>query len=79
MAANKVIVNTTPLGMYPKVSEAPDILYYLLSDEYVCFDLVYNPAETLFMKLSSSHGAVVKNGLEMLHLQAKEAWRIWND
>ena len=79
MNSHKVIVNTTPLGMYPKVDACPDIPYELLNEDYVCFDLVYNPEETLFMKRSAEHGATVKNGLEMLHLQAIEAWRIWNE
>ena len=79
MAAHKVVVNTTPLGMYPEVDACPDIPYDLITEEHVCFDLVYNPGETLFMKLAATHGATVKNGLEMLHLQALEAWRIWND
>ncbi|MBD5345483.1 MAG: shikimate dehydrogenase [Bacteroides sp.] len=75
---HKVIVNTTPLGMYPHVDECPDIPYDLLSTEHLCYDLLYNPDVTLFMKKARAKGAVVKNGLEMLLLQAFESWRIWN-
>lgn len=78
MASHKVIVNTTPLGMYPHVDECPAIPYDLLTPEHLCYDLLYNPDVTLFMKRARSHGAVVKNGLEMLLLQAFESWRIWN-
>lgn len=73
-----LIVNTTPLGMYPHNDNCPDIPYHLLSDKHFCYDLIYNPEETEFMKRSKMQGAKVKNGLEMLHLQAEEAWKIWN-
>ncbi len=72
-----VIVNATPLGMYPKVGSCPDIPYGFITPEHVCFDLVYNPLETLFLKKAAEHGASVKNGLEMLHIQADEAWNFW--
>ena len=78
MADYKVIVNTTPLGMYPHMNEAPDIPYGLLTPEHICYDLLYNPDVTLFMKKSAEHGAEVKNGLEMLLLQAFESYNIWN-
>lgn len=78
MAAHKVIVNTTPLGMYPHVDECPDIPYHLMDSDYLCYDLLYNPEETLFMKRAASYGAETKNGLEMLLLQAFESWDIWN-
>ncbi len=74
----KLIVNTTPLGMFPKTDSCPDIPYSSLSSEHLLFDLVYNPEETLFLKKGNEQGAQIKNGLEMLHLQAEEAWRIWN-
>lgn len=77
MESHKVIVNTTPLGMYPHVDECPDIPYHLLDSEYLCYDLLYNPDVTLFMKKSADHGAETKNGLEMLLLQAFESWEIW--
>ncbi|MDE6484495.1 MAG: shikimate dehydrogenase [Duncaniella sp.] len=78
MSTHKIIVNTTPLGMYPHVDECPDIPYDLLTPEHLCYDLLYNPDVTMFMKQARSRGAVVKNGLEMLLLQAFETWRIWN-
>lgn len=77
MDTNKIIVNTTPLGMYPHVDECPDIPYDLLTPYHLCYDLLYNPDVTMFMKRSSDAGAVVKNGLEMLLLQAFAAWQIW--
>lgn len=78
MAEHKVIVNTTPLGMYPHVSEAPDIPYRLLTPEHLCYDLLYNPEVTEFMKRSRAAGAEVKNGMEMLLLQAFASWDIWH-
>ncbi|MDE7024279.1 MAG: shikimate dehydrogenase [Paramuribaculum sp.] len=75
---NKIIVNTTPLGMYPHIDECPDIPYEALSCEHLCYDLLYNPDTTLFMRKSSEFGAETKNGLEMLLLQAFAAWNIWN-
>lgn len=74
----QVIVNTTPAGMYPHVDTCPDIPYHLLTPQHLCYDVVYNPDITLFMKKSQEQGAVVKNGLEMLILQALAAWEIWN-
>ncbi len=74
----KVIVNCTPLGMYPKVDACPDIPYQYLTPDHLLYDLVYNPLETLFMKRGAAQGAVVKNGLEKLHLQAEAAWVDWN-
>ena len=77
MESHHVIVNCTPLGMYPKINECPDIPYNLLTPKHLLYDLLYNPDETLFMKKGKSQGAMVKNGLEMLLLQAFEAWNIW--
>jgi shikimate dehydrogenase len=79
MVEYKVIVNTTPLGMYPHVDECPNIPYELLSPAHLCYDLIYNPDTTLFMKKAATYGAEVKNGLEMLLLQAFVSWKIWND
>lgn len=73
-----IIVNTTPLGMYPNVDDSPDIPYGLLTSEHLCYDLLYNPDETLFMKNAKAKGATVKNGLEMLLLQAFASYDIWN-
>ncbi|MGM9835919.1 MAG: shikimate dehydrogenase family protein [Muribaculaceae bacterium] len=74
----KVIVNTTPLGMYPNVDICPDIPYRYLTPQHLCYDLIYNPDETLFLKNSRQAGAQVKNGLEMLLLQAFASYSIWN-
>lgn len=74
----KLIINTSPLGMYPRTDEYPPIPYEGLGREHLIYDLIYNPEETIFMKKASEKGAVTKNGLEMLCLQAEEAWRIWN-
>jgi len=76
---NKIIVNTTPLGTYPHIETCPFIPYRFLTPSHLCYDLVYNPSETAFMKLSAEQGAVVKNGLEMLLLQAFESYRIWTE
>ncbi len=76
---NLVIINTTPLGMYPKTEECPHIPYQYITDKHLLYDLVYNPAETLFLKKGKERGAIVKNGEEMLVLQAEESWRIWNE
>lgn len=73
-----IIVNTTPLGMFPNTNSFPDIPYEFLSNKHLCYDLTYNPEETRFLKLSRDNGAKTKNGLEMLILQALESWRIWN-
>ena len=72
-----VIVNPTPLGMYPNVNACPNIPYELLTSDHLLYDLLYNPDETLFMQKGKERGAVVKNGLEMLLLQAFAAWEIW--
>lgn len=74
-----IIVNTTPLGMYPHMDECPNIPYELLTPRHLCYDLLYNPDVTLFMKRAQEYGAEVKNGLEMLLLQAFAAWNIWNN
>ena len=78
MAGHTVIVNCTPVGMFPKVDFCPDIPYELLTPNHLLYDLLYNPNETLFMKKGKAQGAVTKNGLEMLLLQAFAAWEIWN-
>ena len=73
----RVIVNTSPIGMYPHVDSCPNIPYELLTPNHLCYDLIYNPDVTMFMKKSQQYGAIVKNGLEMLLLQAFAAWEIW--
>ncbi len=74
----KVIVNCTPLGMYPKTDAAPDIPYQYLTEAHLLYDLVYNPEETLFLRKGKEQGATIKNGIEMLHLQAEASWNFWN-
>ena len=78
MAEYTVIVNCTPVGMFPKVDFCPNIPYELLTPNHLLYDLLYNPNVTLFMKKGEAQGAVVKNGLEMLLLQAFAAWEIWH-
>ena len=73
-----VIVNCTPLGMFPKTEECPMLPYEALDDHNILYDLIYNPDETLFMKRGAERGASVKNGLEMLLLQAFASWEFWN-
>lgn len=73
-----IVIQATPLGTFPNVDQCPDIPYQFITADHVCFDLVYNPEETLFLKKAKTQGAKTKNGLEMLHLQALKAWEIWN-
>ena len=79
MSTYKVIINATPLGTYPNVDGYPPIPYNLLNDKSLCFDLVYNPPLTEFLRQASARGATIINGLEMLHIQADESWKIWNN
>ncbi len=76
--AFKLIINTSPVGMYPNVNDAPEIPYNFISSSHLLYDLVYNPAETEFLKRGKLQGASTVNGLSMLQQQAEEAWRIWN-
>ena len=73
-----VIVNCTPLGMFPRIDSSPELPYAALSKHHLLFDLVYNPGITQFMRQGRRFGATVKNGLEMLHLQADASWDFWN-
>lgn len=73
----RLIINTTPLGMSPKVDSLPNIPYHYMGSNHLCFDLVYNPETTLFLQKAQQQGAFVRNGLEMLHLQAERSWDIW--
>lgn len=77
LKTNLLIVNTTPLGMSPHTDECPEIDYGCLIPKHVLYDLIYNPSKTLFLLKGEEQGATVKNGLEMLHLQADYAWEIW--
>lgn len=73
-----LIVNCTPVGTFPNTDEAPEIPYEFITDRHLVFDLIYNPQETMFLKECRLRGAQIKNGLEMLEIQAEEAWKIWN-
>ncbi len=79
IASHQIIINTTPVGTFPNVDECPNIPYQFITAQHYLFDLVYNPAQTLFMQKGLEQKAFVKNGYQMLCLQAEENWKIWND
>ena len=79
MKEHNIIINTTPLGMFPDANTCPAIPYRYITDEHLLYDIVYNPVKTLFLQKGEEQGAVIKNGIEMLNLQAEECWRIWNE
>lgn len=72
-----IIVNCTPLGMFPETDQAPPFPYPLLGPENLCYDLIYNPSKTLFLRRAEKQGAAIMNGLLMLYLQAMKSWEIW--
>jgi len=74
-----IIINTTPLGMYPDISTKPEIDYRLLNEKHILFDFVYNPEYTSFLKAGKEMGCTVITGLKMLYSQADRSWEIWND
>ena len=74
---NKIIINTTPLGMFPNTESYPKIPYEALREKHLLFDLIYNPSETLFLRYGRAHNSKTKNGLEMLQIQAETSWSIW--
>lgn len=76
--AFKLIVNCTPVGLYPAVDECPPVPYEFIGHEHLLYDLIYNPAQTLFLEKGKEQGAVTINGLNMLKLQAQKGWEIWN-
>ncbi|HNQ61522.1 MAG TPA: shikimate dehydrogenase [Bacteroidia bacterium] len=78
MKAFQIIVNTTPLGMFPDVETFPNIPYEFLTHKNLCFDLTYNPPQTRFLEKSKESGAFIHNGFRMLRLQAEKSWEIWN-
>lgn len=78
LSSSYLIVNTTPLGMYPHVNQKPNLNYRQISTEHSCIDLIYNPEKTLFLNECESHGATIKNGYQMLVSQAEHSWKIWN-
>jgi shikimate dehydrogenase len=76
--ATQLIINTTPLGMFPDITGRPDINYEGLNSNHILFDLVYNPEITSFLRMGAEHGCSVISGIKMLHSQAEKAWDIWN-
>lgn len=77
--SNKLIINTTPLGMSPNTQAMPPISYEHIGHDHYIYDLIYNPARTMFLQKAEMRGATIKNGLEMLHIQAEKSWAIWNN
>lgn len=73
-----IIINTTPLGMFPNVHFYPELPYQFVSKNHYFFDLIYNPSKTLFLSKAAERGAVIENGEKMLSIQAEESWKIWN-
>ncbi|MCF6168629.1 shikimate dehydrogenase [Lutibacter sp.] len=73
-----VIINCTPLGTHPNIEDSPNIPYQHITNKHLLFDLIYNPAETKFLKQGKKRGTITKNGYEMLELQAEKSWEIWN-
>lgn len=78
VAENKIIINTTPLGTFPSVEDLPNIPYQAVTPQHLFYDLVYNPSETTFLRKGSQMGATIKNGTEMLEIQALAGWNIWS-
>ncbi|MEO7311019.1 MAG: shikimate dehydrogenase [Chitinophagaceae bacterium] len=78
MAEHFIVINTTPLGTYPNIDDCADIPYHLLTPAHYCYDLVYNPPMSLFLQKSLEQGASIKNGSDMLKIQADVSWDIWN-
>jgi shikimate dehydrogenase len=78
LRGHRLVINTTPLGMYPKINECPELPYEALTADHYLYDLVYNPEKTLFLRKGEEHGAVIENGHDMLIIQANESRKIWN-
>lgn len=74
----QIVINCTPLGTFPAVENCPDIPYHYFTNQHIAYDLIYNPEQTTFLKQAQSQGTTIKNGSEMLILQAEAAWKIWN-
>ena len=75
---NTILINCTPLGTFPEVDLCPDIPYQFINSNHLLYDLIYNPSVTSFLQKGKNNGATIKNGLEMLQLQAEKSWEIWN-
>jgi shikimate dehydrogenase len=78
LSDHQLIINTTPVGMFPNQNHVPEIPFHLLTPNHVVYDLIYNPEITLLISNASFNGCYTKNGLEMLKIQAEESWKIWN-
>lgn len=79
MAKYNLVINTTPLGMSPNTTTLPPLDYEQINSQHYVYDLIYNPARTVFLQKAEMRGAHIKNGLEMLHVQAEKSWAIWNN
>lgn len=79
LSASNLIINTTPLGMSPNNNAMPPIDFELITPQHYVYDLIYNPARTMFLQKAEMRNATIKNGLEMLHIQAEKSWAIWNN
>jgi shikimate dehydrogenase len=75
--SHSLLINTTPLGTFPKIEDCIDIPFQFITDKHFCLDLIYNPEKTTFLERSEAQGAQIKNGLEMLEIQGEENWKIW--
>ena len=73
-----IIINTTPLGTYPEIADFPQIPYKELNENHLLFDVIYNPTESAFLRFGKTRNCSIKNGLEMLEIQAESSWNIWN-
>ncbi len=78
MLEYNIVINTTPVGMFPNITNSPNLPYEFVSKKHYFFDLIYNPDTTLFLAKAKDRGATIENGKEMLRIQAEESWRIWN-
>jgi len=78
VASHSLLIQTSPVGMFPNIEEAPNLPYEAITSKHHLFDLVYNPVVTKFLEKGAAQGATTQNGLEMLHLQADASWEIWN-
>lgn len=78
ISTHSIIINCTPVGTFPNITECPELPYESLTSQHLLYDLIYNPAKTEFLKRGEGKGAIIKNGLEMLVLQAEKSWEIWN-
>lgn len=77
LAAHRLVINTTPLGMYPHLEDSPALPYEAFTARHFCYDLIYNPEQTKFLRRAAAQGVATRNGLGMLHAQAEAAWAIW--